>query len=241
MNNKKNIKSNKKEDRKWAKYIGIIIFIIVMIGMTIFLIPVIKMLPTQEGRTKLKGIVESFGAFGPLMFILLQVVQIVIAIIPGEPIEIIGGMLFGGFFGFLLCMAGVLLGTVFIYYLVKWIGQPLVSAFVNSEKLSKYKILNDEKRLEALVFVLFFIPGTPKDALTYLIPMTKIKPSKYFLLATIARIPSIISSTFVGTNIGKGNWITSLVIFLITALVGFIGIKYNEKIVSKFKHKTGKK
>ncbi len=229
------------EDKKWAKYIGIIIFLIVMIGITIFLIPVIKMLPTEEGRTKLKGIVESYGAFGPLMFILLQVVQVVIAIIPGEPIEIIGGMLFGGFYGYLLCMAGVLIGTVFIFYLVKWIGQPLVSAFVNSEKLSKYKILNDEKRLETLVFILFFIPGTPKDALTYLIPLTKIKPSKYFLYATIARTPSIISSTYVGTNIGKGNWQASVIIFLITALVGFIGIMYNDRIVAKFRHKTGKK
>ncbi len=229
------------ENKKWAKYIGIIIFLVVMIGITIFLIPVIKMLPTEEGRTKLKGIVESYGAFGPLMFILLQVVQVVIAIIPGEPIEIIGGMLFGGFYGYLLCMAGVLLGTVFIYYLVKWIGQPMVSAFVNSEKLSKYKIFNDEKRLETLVFILFFIPGTPKDALTYLIPLTRIKPSKYFVYATIARTPSIISSTYVGTNIGKGNWKASIVIFLITALVGFIGIKYNDKIISRFRRKTNKK
>ncbi len=229
------------ENKKWVKYIGIIIFLVVMIGITIFLIPVIKMLPTEEGRTKLKGIVESYGAFGPLMFILLQVVQVVIAIIPGEPIEIIGGMLFGGFYGYLLCMAGVLLGTVFIYYLVKWIGQPMVSAFVNSEKLSKYKIFNDEKRLETLVFILFFIPGTPKDALTYLIPLTRIKPSKYFVYATIARTPSIISSTYVGTNIGKGNWKASIVIFLITALVGFIGIKYNDKIISRFRRKTNKK
>jgi len=229
------------EDKKWAKYIGIIIFLVVMIGITIFLIPVIKMLPTEDGRAKLKGIVESYGAFGPLMFILLQVVQVVIAIIPGEPIEIIGGMLFGGFYGYLLCMAGVLIGTVFIYYLVKWIGQPLVSAFVNSEKISKYKILNDEKRLETLIFILFFIPGTPKDALTYFIPLTKIKPSKYFLYATIARTPSIISSTYVGTNIGKGNWMASIIIFLITALVGFIGIKYNDRILAKFRRKTGKK
>ncbi len=229
------------ENKKWVKYIGIIIFLVVMIGITIFLIPVIKMLPTEEGRTKLKGIVESYGAFGPLMFILLQVVQVVIAIIPGEPIEIIGGMLFGGFYGYLLCMAGVLLGTVFIYYLVKWIGQPMVSAFVNSEKLSKYKIFNDEKRLETLVFILFFIPGTPKDALTYLIPLTRIKPSKYFVYATIARTPSIISSTYVGTNIGKGNWKASIVIFLITALVGFIGIKYNDKIILRFRRKTNKK
>ena len=236
-----NRNKDKTEDKKWAKYAGIIIFLIVMIGMTIFLIPVIKMLPTEEGRTRLKDMVESYGAFGPLIFILLQVVQVVIAVIPGEPFEIIGGMLFGGFFGYVLCLAGVLIGTVFIYFLVKLIGQPLVSLFVNSEKLSKYKILNDEKRLETLVFILFFIPGTPKDALTYIVPLTKIKPSKYFLYSTLARTPSIISSTFVGTNIGKGHWGTGIIIFIVTAVVGFVGIKYNDAIIARFKQKTGKK
>lgn len=230
-----------KQKKDWIKYIGIIIFLIVMIGITIFLIPVIKMLRTKKGRLRLKELVESFGAFGPLLFIALQVVQVVIAFIPGEPIEIIGGMLFGGLFGFLCCLIGVLLGTILIFYLVKWIGQPLVNAFVNSEKLSKYKILNDEKRLEALVFILFFIPGTPKDALTYLVPLTKIKPSKYFIYSTVARIPSIILSTFVGANIGDGNWGLSIAIFVITALIGFVGIMYNEKIVTNIKQKHGKK
>ena len=130
-----------------------------------------------------------------MVFVLIQICQIVVAFIPGEPIEIISGMLFGSMMGFFLCMIGIVIGTVLVFYLVRWLGEPLVSAFVNSEKLKKYKILNDEKRLESLVFILFLIPGTPKDVLTYLVPLTKIRPKKYFVYSSIARIPSVIVIT----------------------------------------------
>lgn len=228
----------KQDKSNTIRIIIMIIFCFAIVGISIFMIPVIKMLSSQEGRGKLKEIVESFGAWGPLMFVGIQVVQVVIAIIPGEPIEIIGGMLFGCFGGLFLCLAGILIGTVLIFYLVKWIGQPLVSVFVNSEKLKKYKILNDEKKLETLIFVLFLIPGTPKDALTYFVPLTKIRPKKYFVYSTIARIPSVISSTVVGTSIGKGKFAVSIIIFAITAAIGLVGILYNDKLFSNMKQKV---
>lgn len=227
-------KQNKKNT---IKTIFLIIFLLAVIGMTIFMIPIIKMLPTTEGRQRLKELVESFGAWGEVAFLGIQITQVIIAFIPGEPIEIIGGMLFGTFGGLLLCLAGTLIGTVLIFYLVKWLGQSLVSVFVENEKLKKYKILNDEKRLETVVFILFLIPGTPKDALTYLVPLTKIKPSKYFILATIARIPSVISSTLVGSNIGKGNWLMSIIIFAATAAIGLVGILYNNRFISQKEQK----
>ncbi len=219
------------------RIIGIVIFVALIVAVTIFMIPIIKILPSEEGRLKLKEQVESFGFFGPVVFLAIQVIQIIVAFIPGEPIEIIGGMLFGGFGGFFLCLGGVLIGTVSVFYLVKWIGQPLVSIFVNSEKINKYKIFSDKKRLETLVFILFLIPGTPKDVLTYIVPLTKIKSSKYFAYSTVARIPSIISSTFVGASIGKGNWLLSIIIFALTALIGLVGILYNDKLVTSIKSK----
>ncbi|MFA5659199.1 MAG: VTT domain-containing protein [Oscillospiraceae bacterium] len=220
---------------KTIKVVMLIIFFAVMGLATYLLIPLIKVLRSKDGISLIVQRVESYGAYSWLMFIGLQVIQIVVAIIPGEPVEIIGGILFGAFGGFVLCMIGIVIGTVTVYYLVKWIGKPLVSAVVDYKKLEKYKILNDTRRLELLIFVLFFVPGTPKDGLTYIAPLTKIKAARFFLYVFIARIPSVLSSTFVGANIGDGNWALSIIIFALTAAIGLVGIFYNEKIISKAK------
>ena len=233
--------------------------LIIAIVAAFFAVPFIRLLMTQEGRDKIKEVVlsvpilkllmtseglgiiqekvKSYGAFGSLIFIGLQVIQIVVAVIPGEPIEIIGGVLFGAFGGLFLCLIGSLIGTILVYYLVKWLGRHFVTSMVDNKKIHKLKILNDEKKLETLIFILFLIPGTPKDILTYFVPLTKIRPKKYFAYSTVARIPSIITSTFVGANIGKGHFLVSAIIFLITAAIGFVGILYNDRIVESIKSK----
>lgn len=229
----------KGRDNNRIKTVFFVIFIVVTIVLTIVLIPVIKMIMTQQGRIMLKNKVESFGAFGPVAFLAIQIIQVIVALIPGEPIEILGGVLFGGIGGFLLCMLGNVIGMVTIFYIVRGLGQSFVKKVVDSKAMSKLKIMNDEKKLEVLVFILFLIPGTPKDTLTYLVPLTKIKTAKYFIYATIARIPSVISSTVIGENIGAGNMIISIIILVITGAIGIVGITLNDKIVDKIhsKHK----
>lgn len=224
-----------KDKRKLIRIIIAVIAIIIIAGATYAIIPFIKLLITEEGRLKISEKVGSFGVLSVVIFILFQIIQIVIAIIPGEPVEIIGGILFGALGGAAACLAGILAGTITVYYLVKWIGKPLVNAVFDSRKLEKYKILNDNRRLEVFIFTLFLIPGTPKDILTFLVPMTKIKPHTFFMLSTIARIPTVLSSTFVGANLGKGDWRLGIIIFAITAAIGFVGILYNEKILGKVK------
>lgn len=217
-----------------------IIFLIIIAAATILTIPLIKLLVTAEGRAKIQAMVESHETSGAFLFIGLQFIQVVIAVIPGEPVEIIGGVLFGAFGGFLFCMIGALAGTISVFYLVKLLGYPLVSSFFDRKKLKHLKILEDSKKLETIVFILFLIPGTPKDALTYIVPLTKMKASTFFIYSSIARIPSVIGSTIVGSNIGKGNWMISIIIFLITAAIGLVGILYNDKILKKVKSIKGK-
>lgn len=231
MNDKKSISKS-----TVIRIIAFIVFVVAAIALTIFAIPLIKNLASEEGREIIRQKVESFGAFGWLMFLVLQFLQVIVALIPGEPIEIIGGILFGTFKGLFLCLLGLFLGTVAVYYLVKAIGAPLVHAFVSEEKINSMKFLKNTKRLEALIFVLFLIPGTPKDTLTYFVPLTKVEPWKFFLLSTLARIPSVVSSTLAGANIGNGNWLFTAIIFAATAAIGLVGIYYNEKLMKKSGH-----
>ena len=230
-----------KDRKNRIRLIIVIIFVIFSIGLTVLAFPVINGLRTEAGRVKIVDAVDSLGFFGFVFFILLQAVQIVVALIPGEPVELLGGVLFGSIWGLIFCLIGVLLGSAIVFQLTKRIGKPLVYSVVSEEKIKKYEFLNDEKRLELIVFILFFIPGTPKDVLTYFVPLTNMKQSKFYLYSTLARIPSVVSSTIVGSSLQKGNWLMSILIFAITGALGLCGILLNDRITRRKDIKKEKK
>lgn len=215
--------------------------IIILIGLAVLcllltwyvIIPFIRELSTDEGRLYIQQKVESFGVFAPLLFIVLEIVQIILALIPGGPVEMTGGVLFGAIWGLILCEIGIFCATAIIYNLVKKFGRPLVDAFVSEEKFKKFRFLHDEKKLELIVFIILMIPGTPKDVITYMTSLTDIRPMRFFLLATIARIPAVTSLTLMGSTLSKGKPIMTVIIFLITGAIGITGIFLNNYITSK--------
>lgn len=112
---------------------------------------------------------------------------------------------------------------------------PLVEAFVDGKGIKRFAFLNDDKKLEATVFILFLIPGMPKDALTYIVPLTKIKPSRFFFLSMLARTPAIILSTVFGASLSDGNLITAVILFTVVAVLGLVGILFKDKIIEKLR------
>lgn len=178
--------------------------------------------------------IESLGFLGIFVLLIVQILQVVIAIIPGEAVEILAGLLYGTLLGFVICEIGMLIGTIMIYYFVKKVSKNHIEKVNNQEKFSKFKILNNAQSLETLTFIMFFIPGTPKDLLTYFMPFTKIEPRKFFVIVAVARMPSIISSTYAGASLGEGEWLKMSITFLFIMVTGLLGIKYNNQIVEYF-------
>ena len=127
---------------------------------------------SQEG---LRDYIRSFGAAGWLVFLALQVLQVFIALIPGELLESAAGFVFGPVFGTLLCYAGVAIASSLVFVLTRRFGVKLVEVFVSREKINQLRFLNTEKKRNLLIFLAFFIPGTPKDLLTYFVGLTEIK------------------------------------------------------------------
>ncbi len=225
----------KKDDLK--KWIVPTIIVVLLIVCTIVFFPIFKGLAVAEKRNELVYFIRSKGVWGVLVLLGLQVLQVVVAIIPGEVVEVISGVLYGTIGGYIICTIGVLLSSILVFYTVKKLGKEYVEKVVTSEKLSKFKFLNDTTKLNSIIFLLFFIPGTPKDLLTYVVPLTKVKPLHFFIISTFARIPSIISSTYAGATIDQGNFKMTLIIFAITGIVGLLGIYLNDKIVKKLNKK----
>lgn len=223
---------NKKDKIKKIIYLSILIILCIFI--TIFiLLPFIKLLMTEEGRVTIQSHVKSFGIFAPILFILMEITHIVLAFIPGGPVEIISGVLFGAIWGLVLCEIGIFIATIIIYHLVKKIGNPIVATFISEDKIKKFKFLHNEKKLELIVFIIMIIPGTPKDAILYITALTNINPTKFYFIATISRIPTVASSTLMGATLSKGKIELSIIIFLITAAIGFTGIFFSNHISEK--------
>lgn len=211
----------------------IIIFVLLLAALTWIFWPYVKELGTDEGRAEFKAWVDGLGFGGWLVSLGIQLLQIFIAFIPGEPVELLLGYLWGPWLGLLTCLIGIFIGTLAIFLLVRRFGMPFVRKIVGDDDLTKYKFLSNKNKLELTVFVLFFIPGTPKDALTYIAPIAPISPVKYLLIATFARIPSIITSTILGDSIAEGNYFLAIAVFVITAVISVVGIIFGNKFVER--------
>lgn len=228
----------KKDKIKFGVLIG---FILLTLVVAVLLLPQIIALKDEAFRDRLREQILSFGILGWLIFAALQVFQILFAVIPGEPIEVIGGLLYGPWGGLLACMFGSLVGTMLVYYLVKLLGASFIGNMIDMKKTEKFKFLHNAKKLNLIIFILFFIPGTPKDVLSYVIPVTSVRPLHYFAITTVARIPSIITSTFAGSAIDNGQWLEMALIFIITGVVAILGIVFNDRIIAFFTHGKGGK
>lgn len=221
--------------------IPIIIFIAIMGILTIVLWPYIERLATDEGREQFKEWIDGLGFLGWLATLGIQLLQIFVAFIPGEPVELILGYVWGPWLGMLTCLIGIFIGTMAIFLLVRKLGMKFVRKVVGTDDLTKYKFLSDKNKVELTVFILFFIPGTPKDALTYIAPFAPISPIKYLLIATLARIPSIITSTILGDSVAEGNYLFAVIVFVITAVISVVGIVFGNKYIEKRQKKREEK
>ncbi len=198
-------------------------------------IPIIQKINYNDLFKNFSEYIKSKGIFGTLIFILIIIIQVVISIIPGEPIEILAGVLYGSIYGYIICSIGITIGTIIVYNLVKHFGHNILKKIYNHPKFLKLKFLKKQKSVTTIVFLLFLIPGTPKDTLIYFIPILPISPIKFFIISYIARIPSILSSTFAGSTLVGGNPSVAIFIFLFIGISSLIGIMSYETIVKKIK------
>lgn len=215
---------------KTKSIIRIAVLAAVILAVTILCMPLCKLLATDEGRAEICEKVQSFGIFAPLVFLLLMAFQVVIAFIPGGPLELIGGMLFGSAIGLLVTVLGAFLGTACVYALVRRFGKPLVDFFVPEETAKNFRILQDEEKLGFWVFVLFLIPGIPKDLLTYFVPLTKIRCRDFLFLSTLGRFPSLAASVLVGDSISAGRYRLAVCLCVGVALLTFVGLCIKNRI-----------
>lgn len=174
--------------------------------------------------SRLRSELQSYGVVGELILVMIMCLQVILIFLPGEIVEIAAGYLYGSIGGLIICLLGSAMGSTLIYVFVQKYGMKFIHKFIDTDKFKEFHFLQNKEQLNILCFIVFFIPGTPKDLLTYFIPLTDMKLSTFLFITTIARIPSIITSTVGGNAIGVENYMFSIIVFGLTGIVSLIGL-----------------
>ena len=225
------------------KKLSIIVFIV---GIAVLSAIVIPLMFAYNDPKLFNSFIKNFGIWGIAVMFFIQVAQVIVALIPGELVEFVAGTLYGWFGGLVFCLAGIAAGQYIIFNAVKKYGAEFVESFSGSKAMEKFKFLKNEKKLKTVVFVLFFIPGTPKDLITYMVPFTKMSLKDFMVISLLARIPSTVSSTFAGGAFAEKDFVKLAIAYAVIAAISIAGVivyrKWEDKRAEKLKtHEKEKK
>ncbi len=212
---------------------GIFFGIFVILSLFIFFYIGKPMIRFASEPEKFREWVDGHGIGGRLAYFGMVLLQVIVAIIPGEPFEIAGGYAFGVWEGTFLCLAAATAGSFLVFWLVRKMGVKFVSLFFDEGKLEKLKFLKSSPKRDVIFLFIFMLPGTPKDLLSYFAGLTDMKFSTWALISVLGRIPSVVTSVVGGAAIGTKNYGTAVLVFVVTFAVSVAGMLLYEYIVKK--------
>lgn len=181
--------------------------------------------------------VDSHGLLGMAAYVAMVFLQVLVAVIPGEPLEISGGYAFGALRGSLLCLLGAVLGSLLVFALVRRFGRELVEVFFSREKLDSLRFLQSSPKRDILFWLVFTVPGTPKDLLCYFAGLTDLSWGKWLLLCSVGRLPSILTSTIGGSALGVQDYQFAILVFAGTLLLSGAGLLLYRGLCRRHKKK----
>jgi len=181
----------------------------------------------------IRDYLAGFGNFGFLIYILIQVIQVIIVIIPGDLVMICSGFVYGIPLGFILSYLGLMLGSVIVFYISRFFGYEIVSNFIAKEKIEKLSGILNSTRGTMGLFIVCCIPFIPKDLMMYVAGITPVKPIRLFLVYGLSRIPATLIWVSVGANAFEkdilGLGITIAVMLILLIIIFFLGRKYHKE------------
>ena len=181
----------------------------------------------------LKQTLHSWGILAPVIFIALQALQVVIAPIPGEVTGILGGFLFGEWLGLIYSTIGLSLGSVAAFGVGRWLGAHYVRALVSQETWDKMGFIVEAEGA-ILCFIIYLIPGFPKDMVCYLFGMSPMPLWVFALVSTLGRIPGTWVLSAQGAHTAAGNYLEVIILTAIVLAVALPLYYFRNRIIRAF-------
>ena len=174
----------------------------VLVGLVLWGAPLLRLFGDRES---MEGLVESWGAWGPLAIIVLQVLQTLVAPVPGQVVGFVSGYVFGIWWGTLHCMVGMLVGTYLGLLLARRYGHSLVARLSNPRTVARLegwvgRHSVTPRRAELFLFLIFLFPFTPSDVASLVAGLTSIPIWRIMLLAAIGRLPGVLVPVLIGAG-----------------------------------------
>lgn len=214
------------------KLVGLLAFFVLMGVAVALLWPLMHEIFEPGGVERVTEQVREAGPAGFLILLGIQFVQVVVAFIPGEVVQVAAGLIYGPWLGGAIILLGCVISSTVIFLLVHRLGAPFVQAMVPEKYMDKVKAFEESPKLNVIVFVLFLVPGLPKDVFTYLVPLTHMKLHTFVILSNLARIPGIVISTYAASGLANGDYAQSAIMFAVLAAIAvaaLVGYTYVSK------------
>lgn len=219
-----------KSKRFWLPCLSIVILCLLVYKFNSQLwVKAVELYNILGDRQQLKGVISSFGHYSPLIFILVQFLQVIIAFIPGVAIEFVGGYLFGITAGFLYSMVGITLGSWVAFTLAKTFEKLIVEKIVSPGTLKRFDYLIGHEGV-VLSLLLFLIPGFPKDALCYILGLTPMRLGVFLLISTVGRMPGVLLLTLQGAKAFNHEYQVLLILFGVSLLAVMTFYIYHDEV-----------
>ena len=223
-----------------VKFVGLIAFFVIVAIIVILLWPHLKGIFEPGGVQNLIARIQEAGPVGVLVLLGFQLLQVIVAFIPGEVVQIAAGLLYGPWLGVLILFVGCVISSFIVFQLVHRLGAPFVRDIVPDKLIERFDTFEKTKKFDIIVFILFLIPGLPKDVFTYIVPLTEMPMGKYLIISNVARLPGMLGSTLAADALINGDYMTAGIIFAVLAAIAIVVILLSERLMEflerRFKH-----
>ena len=164
------------------------------------------------------------------IYIILQIAQIVISVLPGQFFQLAAGYLYTFWPALLFSCIGAFLGTTITFWLAKGLGSDFVHIFFEKDKTEDYVKRLNSKKAYTIVFLLYAIPGIPKDVVSYAAGLSEMKYKPFIILSTIGRIPGMMGSIIIGSMWHKEEYVGMIILAIIAVIAFCTCIIYRKKL-----------
>ena len=222
-----------KRSEKVRAYLKFAVLVILIVGVPAYIYFFQHDLITQFSNIdSVKQIINDNNAASVPLYIAFQIIQLIICILPGQWLQLAAGIAWGFWIGLLLSLIGALFGSILTYFLAKYLGTDALRLIFGQDKLDQLTEKLDSKAGITAVFLIYLIPGLPKDLCNYAAGVSQIKLKPFLIVSMVGRTPGMIASLLIGKHLSLGSYHVAVIIAIIAGILFVLGIIFRNKLTS---------
>lgn len=225
---------------RWGLVLLGVVFVLILLiffyGQDLWFL-IVRFFDFLSDREKTSAYIEGFGPWAPLIFILVQILQVLLAPIPGEATGFVGGYLFGVARGFLFSSIALSIGSMINFGIGRFFGRRHVRKVIPSKYLVRFDRVTRREGV-LIVFMLFIFPGFPKDYLCLFLGLSSLRLKIFFLMATIGRMPGTFILSLQGAMLFEQNYLILALATVTCSGIVLVGYRYRESLYAWIEKQT---